>query len=73
MYYPVAVRDDFSKWGTKCNRYVWLSFAKLEICIVELIIPISWRKWWGLAPLALNDEPPLGHYYRMLIYFLVIC
>ena len=26
---------------------------------VKLNITLSWKNWWGLAPLALNDEPPL--------------
>ena len=60
QYAAVAARDYFNRWGSNCNMYAGLSFAKLEIFkSIELIIPLPWEKWWGLAPLALNDEPPL--------------
>ena len=56
----VAARDDFDKWGSKYTICMW-GYVSLSLKYLTLInVHLHGKSArWGLAPLALNDEPPL--------------
>ena len=49
--------NDFLAFFPKTYYKFTVCFAKLELFISNFSTLI--KKWWGRAPFALNDEPPL--------------